>query len=232
CISKTSSVNLNGANTPTLSKHLIPVFNTVTMIILKHGTSFSFTKLMTSVIHVNFDSKFKSLFPYWFSSWWEKHGPTLDLLPPNLKESVKYFSSKYKFMQESQFFPKLFIFIAKNKVPWILKWSYKVNWESCILSRQFCIKWWDKFKIERIIEQVNTEFPLVKAPLMPSTFGTSYSSLPIEGRSKSKLKELARQLMVQASQMNDDDDDDDDASPKSQSSSSQTQNPSNQKDFT
>ncbi|CAL9000090.1 unnamed protein product [Prunus brigantina] len=54
---------------------------------------------------VNFNSKFKSPFPYWFSSWWEKHGPTSDLLPPNLKETVKYFSSKYKFMQDSQFFP-------------------------------------------------------------------------------------------------------------------------------
>ncbi|CAL9011627.1 unnamed protein product [Prunus brigantina] len=64
-----------------------------------------------------FDSKFKSPFPYWFSSWWEIHGPTIDLLPFSLKESVKYFFSKYKFKQESQFFPKLLIFIAKYKVP-------------------------------------------------------------------------------------------------------------------
>ncbi|CAL2265152.1 unnamed protein product [Prunus armeniaca] len=127
-------------------------------------------------------------------------------------------------MQDNQFFPKLLIFIAKYKVPWILKWSYKVNWESRILSRQFCIKWWDKFKTERIIEQVNTEFPQVNTPQRPSTSETSHSSLPIEGRSKSELKELAKQLMIQASEMNDEDDDDD-ASPKFQSSSSHTQNP-------
>ncbi|KAI5317105.1 hypothetical protein L3X38_036812 [Prunus dulcis] len=47
----------------------------------------------------------------------------------------------------------------------------------------------------------------------------SHSSLPIEGRSKSELQDLARQLMLQASQMNDDADSD--ASLASQTSTSQ-----------
>ncbi|KAI5317966.1 hypothetical protein L3X38_037673 [Prunus dulcis] len=46
---------------------------------------------------------------------------------------------------------------------------------------------------------------------------SSHSSLPIEGKSKSELQEIARQLMLQASQMHDDTD----ASPKSESSTSQ-----------
>ena len=31
---------------------------------------------------INFDSKFRSPFPTWFFTWWEKHGPIIDLLPP------------------------------------------------------------------------------------------------------------------------------------------------------
>ncbi|KAI5327369.1 hypothetical protein L3X38_026765 [Prunus dulcis] len=46
---------------------------------------------------------------------------------------------------------------------------------------------------------------------------SSHSSLPIEGKSKSEHQEIARQLMMQASQMHDDTD----ASPKSESYTSQ-----------
>ncbi|CAL9002621.1 unnamed protein product, partial [Prunus brigantina] len=49
----------------------------------------------------------------------------------------------------------------------------------------------------------------------------SSSFLSTEGKSKSELQEISRQLIIQASQM--DDDDDDDATPKSESSLSQPQ---------
>ncbi|KAI5325426.1 hypothetical protein L3X38_034500 [Prunus dulcis] len=52
---------------------------------------------------------------------------------------------------------------------------------------------------------------------------SSHSSLPIEGKTKSELQEIARQLMLQAFQMHDDTD----ASPKFESSTSQPK-PSNQ----
>ncbi|KAI5348820.1 hypothetical protein L3X38_001707 [Prunus dulcis] len=98
---------------------------------------------------------------------------------------------------------------------------YMVNWETSVLSRQFSIKWWDKFKLERIADYVYADFPPVKNPhsKKKSSPATSHSSLPIEGRSKSELQDLARQLMLQASQMNDDADSD--ASPASQTSTSQ-----------
>ncbi|KAI5337246.1 hypothetical protein L3X38_016515 [Prunus dulcis] len=97
----------------------------------------------------------------------------------------------------------------------------QVNWETRVLARQFSIKWWDKFKLERIADYVYADFPPVRNPHpeKKSSPATSQSSLPIEGRSKSELKDLARQLMLQASQMNDDADSD--ASPASQTSTSQ-----------
>ncbi|KAI5317341.1 hypothetical protein L3X38_037048 [Prunus dulcis] len=60
-----------------------------------------------------------------------------------------------------------------------------------------------------------------------STPATSHSSLSIEGKSKYELQEIARQLMLQASQMNEEDDSD--SSSKSQSSTSQPRMPSSQK---
>ncbi|CAL8993066.1 unnamed protein product, partial [Prunus brigantina] len=196
CTSKTFSVNLNGANTPTISRHLIPVFNTVTMIILKPGMPFYSTKLRILVIHGLSISivNSRAIFPIGFPPG----GKNMVLLliffhlisrkESSISPASTSLCKKVNSSQNS-------IFIAKYKVPWILKWSYKVNWESRILSRQFSIKqfsikWWDKFKAERIMEQVNTEFPQVNAPQRPSTSGTSHSSLPIEGRSKSELKFL------------------------------------------
>ncbi|CAL2257031.1 unnamed protein product [Prunus armeniaca] len=96
-----------------------------------------------------------------------------------------------------------------------------------VFSRQFSVKWWDKFKVDRIAEYVYRDFPQIADPPKPkpsSSNGTSQSSLQVEG-SKSELQEIARQLIIQASQM---EDDDDDASPNSQSSTSQPQLPPNQ----
>jgi hypothetical protein len=92
-------------------------------------------------------------------------------------------------------------------VPWILKWHYELH--NDLVSRHFSVKWWDKFKHDQIISQVNAEFPLAKANLQkPTKSSTSVSSLPIEGKYKAELKELARQLMIQISQIGADEDED------------------------
>ena len=56
-----------------------------------------------------------------------------------MQELVNYFTNKNKFKESELFFPNLLHFVAKYKVPWILKWSYQVNWETRVLSRQFSI---------------------------------------------------------------------------------------------
>ncbi|CAL8993771.1 unnamed protein product [Prunus brigantina] len=90
------------------------------------------------------------------------------------------------------------------------------------MSRQFSVKWWDKFQVDRIAEYVYRDFPKATNPSKPkpvSPVGSSHS-LPIEGKSKAELQEIARQLIIQASQMNDDEDNDNANSPMFQSSSS------------
>ncbi|BBH03941.1 hypothetical protein Prudu_014945 [Prunus dulcis] len=80
------------------------------------------------------------------------------------------------------------LFIAMYKVPWILKWSYRITKDARIFAANF-----------------------------QSNGGTNSKSneLPIEGKSKSELQEISRQLIIQASQM--DDDDEDNVSPASSS---------------
>ncbi|CAL2226719.1 unnamed protein product [Prunus armeniaca] len=166
---------------------------------------------------INFDNKFKSSFPYWFLHWWEKHGPVDEILSVQIHELICYFTQKAKFSKLDLFFPKQLLFIARYKVPWILKWSYKVTKDTRVFARQYSVKWWDKFEVDSIAKYVYNDFPQVAVPPNPqptSSTGSTRSSLSIEGKSKAELQEIARQLIIQASQMNDDEDND------SQSSSS------------
>ncbi|CAL8114373.1 unnamed protein product [Prunus armeniaca] len=84
-----------------------------------------------------------------------------------------------------------------------------------MFSRQFSVKWWDRFEVAKIAEYVCRAFPQVaQLPRPKSSSQTSQTSLSVEGKSKAELQDIARQLMLQASQMNDDEDN------ESQSSSS------------
>ncbi|KAI5317139.1 hypothetical protein L3X38_036846 [Prunus dulcis] len=78
-------------------------------------------------------------------------------------------------------------------------------------------------------DYVHLDFPPVTVPPQsahkPSSSGSSLASFSAKGKSKAELQEIARQLIIQASQM----DDDDETSPISQSSSSQPHQPSSQK---
>ncbi|KAL6284465.1 hypothetical protein ACE6H2_015394 [Prunus campanulata] len=102
-----------------------------------------------------------------------------------------------------------------------LTYNYGDYTKSPVLSRHFSIKWWDKFGVDRIIYQVNIEFPPLQMPVNPvkTTASPSSSNASLQGKSKKELKELAEQILAQVTQMNDEDSDD--ASPKSESSSSQ-----------
>lgn len=154
---------------------------------------------------LNFDSKFKSNFPIWFLKWWDKHGPSMEIIPEDLQVTFKSFIAKYKMSLEDLCFPPLLHFIAKYKIPWILKWQYEID--KGLLVRQFFVKWWDKFQHERIISQVNIEFPIgnkVTAKLVKK----SSSNLSIESMSKSELKAMSKQLRQRIDQMNDSEDED------------------------
>ncbi|CAL2257673.1 unnamed protein product [Prunus armeniaca] len=158
---------------------------------------------------INFDNKFKSPLPFWFLHWWEKHGPVDEILPISVHELIRHYTKKVKFSKVDLFFPKQLLFIARYKVPWILKWSYKVARDTTrVLARQFSVKWWDKFEVDRIAKYVYNDLPQEPIPHPISPTGSTRSSLSVEGKSKTELQEIARQLIIQASQMDDDEDND------------------------
>ncbi|KAI5335784.1 hypothetical protein L3X38_025918 [Prunus dulcis] len=169
---------------------------------------------------INFDNKFICSFPYWFLHWWEKHGQVDEILPISVHELIRHYTKIAKFSKVNLFFPKQLLFIARYKVSWILKWSYRITKDARIFARQFSVKWWDKFEVQRIAKYVYNDLPA--EPQATSPTSSVRSSLSVEGKSKSELQEIARQLIIQASQMDDDDEDND--SPAS-SSCQPMQNP-------
>ena len=54
------------------------------------------------------------------------------------------------------------LFIAKYRIPWIFKWNYVID--SKEVHRQHFTKWWDKFKIDRIIDLVLSDFKNTSIP--------------------------------------------------------------------
>ncbi|KAM7461224.1 hypothetical protein LguiA_029345 [Lonicera macranthoides] len=151
---------------------------------------------------IQFDHKFNSKIPFWFITWLDRYGPTMSLLPEPLQDQVIYFS-KTKFNPKYENIPILLQFISKYKIPWIFKWQYNLEtpiFESTVqtscssqaivnhysqvkfVTRQFFIKWWDKFNIHTIIGQVQKEFPSIP------NFAASISSLtiPFPGSIKEK----------------------------------------------
>ncbi|CAL9013023.1 unnamed protein product [Prunus brigantina] len=73
-----------------------------------------------------------------------------------------------------------------------------------------------RFEIDRIAKYVYNDLPHDSAPHPTSPTSSTRSSLSVEGKSKSELQEIARQLIIQASQMDGDEDNDND-SPSSSS---------------
>jgi hypothetical protein len=45
---------------------------------------------------INFDKNFKGSFPLWFNRWWQVHGPVNEIMPIEVQDAVRYFSTIYK----------------------------------------------------------------------------------------------------------------------------------------
>ncbi|CAL8114379.1 unnamed protein product [Prunus armeniaca] len=100
-----------------------------------------------------------------------------------------------------------------------------------IFARQFSVKWWDKFEVDRIAKYVYNDLPHDSAPPPTSPTGSTKSSLSVEGKSKSDLQEIACQLIIQASQMDDDEENDNDNDSSSSSSCQPMQSPAKPKSW-
>ena len=134
---------------------------------------------------LQFDQKFKSELPTWFLRWWTHYGAIPDIFPSVILDQVNYFSTVFSFTPQQREFPQLLIFISKYKIPWIFKWQYGISGK--VIQRLHKVKWWNNFKIQRIVDIVQTEFPInihaptpamVKAHQIPTAPVTKGSQLP------------------------------------------------------
>ena len=193
---------------------------------------------------IQFDHKFKSQIPLWFTLWWSRFGPSNAIIPDQLKAQVTHFS-KQKVNPKSEGIPILLQFCSKYKIPWILKWQYnlKTPVQSTIVStmqseaiisqhsqishvsRTFFIKWWDKFDVNRIVGQVQKEFPPIQISKAiskekehcssPSGPSTSLDFDSVSKLSNDELKSLIQVINARVSNI------EEDASDKEETGSSQ-----------
>ncbi|KAM1282404.1 hypothetical protein ACFX2H_022776 [Malus domestica] len=190
---------------------------------------------------ITFDRSFRLNFPAWFPRWWAEHGLISDLMPDEFKKVLSgTFQKKFDRKRFDEGIPLFALFMAKYKIPWILRWNYEI--ESNQVFRQRMIKWWDKFNYQKIIEVVLKDFPMdsdpvpaVAAPpatalleptkeeidslsdISPSSSlkgqtKSSKSSSSSKKKKSSKLKALAKILMKELQEENEDSSDSDNSS--------------------
>jgi hypothetical protein len=151
---------------------------------------------------INFDKNFKGPIPLWFHRWWQVHGPINEIIPKEVQEAIKYFSTVKKLTQQEAQLPITLHFFAHYKVSWIVKWQYTMsqNSQNCI-ARQLSVKWWDKFDFSRIRSRLDIEFPFkpevtysiqVRAPVAqlqpPEPSQVPKSESPISSKGKRPAK--------------------------------------------
>ena len=71
------------------------------------------------------------------------------------------------------------------------------------MVREYSVKWWDALKIDPILNQVNKEFPPPVPRSIKTRSQTNLESISVAGKSKKEINDLANQLKLQASQMED-----------------------------
>ncbi|KAI5323147.1 hypothetical protein L3X38_032219 [Prunus dulcis] len=151
-------------------------------------------KLLQSKLQYNYSDYIDACILFFFTNLKILAIPVDEILPVSVHELIRHYTKKAKFSKVDLFFPKQLLFIARYK---------------------------DKFEVDRIAKYVYNDLPVEPMPRLISPTGSIRSSLSVEGKSKAELQEIARQLIMQASQM---DDDEDNESPSS-SSCQPIQNP-------
>ena len=87
----------------------------------------------------------------------------------------------------------------RSKIHWISMWTYVIS--NNILNREFSVKWWDSLKIDPVIDQIDKDFPTpVHIAIIQKTRSqSSLESVTVVKKSSRELKDLADQLLLQAS---------------------------------
>ena len=93
------------------------------------------------------------------------------------------------------------------KIHWISMWNYTIN--NNLLDREFLVKWWDSFRINKVIDQIHKDFPppiqnviICKTAVAHRTRSQfSLDSIKITGKSSKELRDLGQQLILQSKQL-------------------------------
>ncbi|CAL8114377.1 unnamed protein product [Prunus armeniaca] len=120
--------------------------------------------------------------------------PGFHYMPPSPYKSLKYYRDILLETQSVEIKP-----IKDRDHPETILYHSMVTKDTRIFARQFSVKWWDKFEVDRIAKYVYNDLPHDSAPPPTSPTGSTKSSLSVEVKSKSDLQEIARQLIIQAS---------------------------------
>jgi hypothetical protein len=165
---------------------------------------------------INFDRNFKGPIPVWFHRWWQVHGPVHQILPKEVKNAIRYFSTVKKLSLQENDLPMTVHFFAHFKVSWILKWQYVFITQNCV-ARQFSVKWWDKFNFSLVQSRLTKEFPErppivqdsvthVSETQIEPTSPKPDSSTSSKGKKPSKIKQALKlmQQLVDAEKGNED----------------------------
>ncbi|KAK3211456.1 hypothetical protein Dsin_016162 [Dipteronia sinensis] len=97
---------------------------------------------------IYFDKNFPLEIPFWFLEWWDKYGPTIDILPPFVKEGYAYWTTHFDKPSTWDFIPDLLLFFKLFSLTWILIFEYAIkdkligNINVPYFGRQTKIKWW------------------------------------------------------------------------------------------
>ena len=182
---------------------------------------------------INFDcNDFGGILPLWFVRWWSHFGLIPEVLPLKLIESFNLFKTCFKTDDYGSKFPPILHFAKKFKLPWILRWQYVIVEDK--LERYWYVKWWDKFTIDPIIQNVkvmiqapkaqNLPLPSIISPklltldaicqstkdLVPSNVSPTASSSSKKLSSKSKKKKFLLKAMALLDSLSGSSDDDED----------------------
>jgi hypothetical protein len=129
--------------------------------------------------------------------------------------------------QQEEQLPITVHFFAHFKVSWILKWQYVFSSQNCV-TRQFSVKWWDKFKFSLVQSRLKHEFLERSLKVQDSVTHVSEtqfkpvteipkpaSSTSSKGKKPSKIKQIAFNLMKQLIEAEDGDEDEESSTAES-----------------
>ena len=126
---------------------------------------------------IQFSRGCNAQFLVWFKKWWTFFGLLDSIFSHEIQEKFNFYKRKTSSQSINQ--PRLLTFCSRLKIKWILTWNIIKKKEQhssfpLSLSREFSVKWWDKFNQEFACQQKILQI-ISKLESSNSKYSTSYS---------------------------------------------------------